>query len=416
MRKFNILHRLSGLLVAFSFVVSPTARGSDHADPMSLNVFKVQGDPAANITDLHAFIVDGAGKLVTEGNPLLTGDRLIISLCVRRALRPNQIQALQLRGFQFRVHIDPNPPVRFFDETKTRDGDAFQARLAALNQQVKDREAALAEARKDESPEGKTKQAAADREWKAALAGRGKLLADQDADRSMQALYGGIVTKPDDIADPIEIDYELDLVEDGENSQAIIVNKSIRGIATELNVVTTAKQVNGVEVVRKNDFKPGVINLQAGVFDDPFIFPRFFRTNIVGVVASIPLSSLPKLPEQSTLLLWATTHRGGQQIDHVGRSLRTQLPRFGYLNEKPPAQHVREITRVHDKPTITENLFATVVAPLFAHRHYDSAPDVMIYDLRKPAKFPNGRALPDDVAKTLADAGETLLLELSYAE
>src|SRR4029077_13815476 len=34
----------------------------------------------------------------------------------------------------------------------------------------------------------------------------------------------------------------------------------------------------------------------------------------------------------------------------------------------------------------------------------------------KPARFPNGRALPDDVAETLAEAGETLLLELSYAE
>jgi len=41
---------------------------------------------------------------------------------------------------------------------------------------------------------------------------------------------------------------------------------------------------------------------------------------------------------------------------------------------------------------------------------------VMIYDLSKPAKFPNGRWLEDDVAKILAEAGEPLLFELSYAE
>ena len=40
----------------------------------------------------------------------------------------------------------------------------------------------------------------------------------------------------------------------------------------------------------------------------------------------------------------------------------------------------------------------------------------MIYDLRKPASFPNGRQLDDDVSETLAEAGETLLLELAYAE
>ncbi len=156
--------------------------------------------------------------------------------------------------------------------------------------------------------------------------------------------------------------------------------------------------------------------MQAGIFDDPFIFPRFFRRNVVGIVTAIPLSAVPLPNGKAPILLWATTHKGEKQIDHVGRSLRTQLPRFGYLNDKMPSDHVKEITRVHDHPTIMENILATFIAPLEAHRHYDSAPDVMIYDLRAPAKFPNGRALRDDVAKALANAGETLLLELSYAE
>ncbi|MEO6787356.1 MAG: hypothetical protein ABI318_14585 [Chthoniobacteraceae bacterium] len=63
-----------------------------------------------------------------------------------------------------------------------------------------------------------------------------------------------------------------------------------------------------------------------------------------------------------------------------------------------------------------EDVLATFLAPIEAHRHYDSAPDVMVYDLTKPARFPNGRWLGDDISKTLADAGETLLFELSYAE
>src|SRR6185369_10558957 len=164
---------------------------------------------------------------------------------------------------------------------------------------------------------------------------------------------------------------------------------------------------------------PSSIRITTGLFDDPFIFPRFFRRNVVGVVTSIPMSNLMPTPPgdgPAPILLWATTHDGNRQIDHVGRSLRTQLPRFGHLNDKPPSEHVRAITRVHAEPTIMEAFLGSAVAPLFAHRHYDSVPDVMIYDLRKPARFPNGRWLEDDVSKTLADAGETLLLELSYAE
>ena len=79
------LRLLAGLLLLF-FGLS-AGRASDHADPMSLNAFALQEEPAANITDLHAFIVDAEGKRVTEGDPSATGDALILSLCVRRALR-----------------------------------------------------------------------------------------------------------------------------------------------------------------------------------------------------------------------------------------------------------------------------------------------------------------------------------------
>ena len=112
-----------------------------------------------------------------------------------------------------------------------------------------------------------------------------------------------------------------------------------------------------------------MINVQAGIFDDPFIFPRFFRGNVIGIVTSIPLALL-RHPDGSsasdaTILLWATTHdKNGKQSDHVGRSLRTQLPRFGYLNPLHPSRHVAAIMRHHGDPTTMENVLATFLAPL----------------------------------------------------
>lgn len=394
--------------------VAPQSRASDHADPMSLNAFQIQKDPAANITDLHAFIVDRNGELIKKGDPSRTGDQLIISLCVQRALRPEQISQLDLKGFKFRVHLDLKPPVRFFDERLTRDGAIYQDALKQRTEAVQEWEKKL-----DGAPNYQAAEAAK-AALKEAVTSRGTLVSQHESDRSMQALYGGIFTQPDAIAESVLMEYELDLVQDPvtpELSQSRLTKLRFEGIAHEYNIVAEMKSVNGKVLIPQGDFKSGLINVQTGIFDDPFIFPRFFRRNVVGIVASIPLSALPPSALHGPVLLWATTHdSNGVQIDHVGRSLRTQLPRFGYLNDKHPAEHVREITRVHDKPTVMEDVLATFLPPLVAHRHYDSAPDVMVYDLTKPAKFPNGRWFEDDVAKTLADAGETLLVELSYAE
>jgi hypothetical protein len=353
------------------FLCAPhdVCRGSDHADPQSvINPFYVQPEPDANITDLHAFIVE---RLVGENNQVIEGEHLIVSLCVRRALTPEQARMLSLKGYKFRVHFDLDPKVRIFDETKTREGQDYAEELA-----------------------------------KATPTRRADLIATHEADRSMQALYGGIITDPGDITENALLEFELELTTEDNMPQAVISGKPrADGFKAAPNVVRSGEKL-----------RPEIINIQAGISDDPFIFPRFFRRNVVGIVTAIPLSAVPLPHGKAPILLWATTHKGEKQIDHVGRSLRTQLPRFGYLNDKPPSQHVKEITRVHDRPTLMEDILATFISPLEAHRHYDSVPDVMIYDLRTPAKFPNGRALRDDVGKALADAGETLLLELSYTE
>src|SRR5437016_6857492 len=348
------------------FLCAPhdVCRGSDHADPQSvLNPFYLQPEPDANITDLHAFIVD---RLVGENNQVIEGEHLIVSICVRRALIPAQESKLNFKGYKFRVHFDLNPQV---------------VRSAG------DRDGAIAQM----------------------FEGTNSRDALHDMDRSRQALYGGIITEPDKIEDNASLEFELKLTTDATNTAQVAISGTpkIKGLNAAANVIHSAAEL-----------RPEVINIQSGIFDDPFIFPRFFRRNVVGIVTSIPLTAIPKHglplngdlqpPVHGPMLLWATTHHNGQ-IDHVGRSLRTQLPRLGYLNPYHPRDHVKQITRVHSYPTVMEDILATFLAPLEAHRHYDSSPDVMIYDLRKPAKFPNGRWLEDDVAQPLAVAGETLL-------
>ena len=66
------------LLLCISYQL---CRGSDHADPQSVtNPFYVKPDPNANITDLHAFMVE---KLIGEDNQVIEGEHLVVSLCVR---------------------------------------------------------------------------------------------------------------------------------------------------------------------------------------------------------------------------------------------------------------------------------------------------------------------------------------------
>ena len=71
-----------------------TTLASDHADPMSLNAFKPQDDPVANITDLHAFVVDKDRIPILDAETMKDADQLVISLCVRRRLLPWQIEEI----------------------------------------------------------------------------------------------------------------------------------------------------------------------------------------------------------------------------------------------------------------------------------------------------------------------------------
>lgn len=423
------------LMLWLATIGSPAlAVASDHADPMSLDSFLPQDRPLANITDLHAFLVDRDGAPILKAEDLSRAHQLIVSLCVRRRLLYWQIDDPKLEQglheLSFRVHLDLDSEVTHYDANKLPDGRDYAQTLKELDELIAktqtERDAALASQQKAPDPA----VAAALMELESALASarmeRARMIDKRQYDSRMEALYGGVVVAPHAIAEEALLDFRLKLVKEDKITSVQLDKVVINGITGRTNQIA-GNRVRVKDLSAAPDSAPAgawradAINVQTGIFDDPFVFPRFFRGNVIGVVASIPLTQL-RLPDggpadHRTILLWATTHADdGKQVDHVGRSLRTQLPRFGHLNELHPSQHVASILRRHSHPTLLENSLSTFIAPLEAHRFYDAAPDVMIYDLRRPAVFPNGRWLEDDVAKTLADAGETLLYELSLLE
>ncbi|HEV8238868.1 MAG TPA: DUF4331 family protein [Thermoanaerobaculia bacterium] len=169
------------------------------------------------------------------------------------------------------------------------------------------------------------------------------------------------------------------------------------------------------------------IRIWSGVRDDPFIFPPFFKKNTIATVMSIPKSSFP--PGQQDFLLWATTAGKGKQVDHVGRSIRTQLPRYAALlgardvNQLAPKDQVPaidEIAKGREKVTNIINRYKQLapVLPVWQTtlemRAFDlMTPDVMVFTTRFPPGYPNGRLLTDDVVSLTCKVGDCLLVELA---
>jgi len=200
--------------------------------------------------------------------------------------------------------------------------------------------------------------------------------------------------------------------------------KNIRG-NVKIEIKLKRPTVDGLVPLRESLKAEGLriptnrITFYSGIRDDPFIFPPFFGTNVVAMVMRIPIEAFSD--DEDTWVVWATASRNGTQVDHVGRSLRTQNPRFDMLNTLEPKDHVQAIEDEMQAPSLMRDLFLHFnFQSMFQFRPWDKVPDVMIYSLRNripgqsPVGFPNGRKLTDDVAKLLADWGDTLLFELSY--
>ncbi|HYR21514.1 MAG TPA: hypothetical protein VEP30_01140 [Chthoniobacterales bacterium] len=222
--------------------------------------------------------------------------------------------------------------------------------------------------------------------------------------------YGGSVPDPEKISSDVTIEIQL-------NDDTTLKKQAIHSPSKLF------KNFDNVHVYNDNTLKEkagevlrnaGDIHLYTGYKANTFIFPRFFGTNIVAMVMIIPISCFPE--GQQDLLCWATTSdKNGKQFDHVGRSLRTQNPRFDLLNTLPPKDHVAALKKENENPSLMRDLFVKFgFDNLFEYRPWDFTPDVMIYSSRFNAGYPNGRCLNDDVAALLARYGDTLLLELSY--
>jgi hypothetical protein len=116
---------------------------------------------------------------------------------------------------------------------------------------------------------------------------------------------------------------------------------------------------------------PQLVAFFAGLRDDPFIrAPRTGR-NSACIVLETPLSTV--LREQSTILVWATSKVedfDGPFQDLVGEPLRAMFPEQAPANSMPMSQQLKRM--------------GVMPAPI-------------IFDTARPAAFPNGRALTDDV-------------------
>jgi hypothetical protein len=212
-------------------------------------------------------------------------------------------------------------------------------------------------------------------------------------DPDFKARYGGTVVNPSGISDDVTITFRL-------NEDTTVKEKTIVGL--------------------KN---PENIKVWSGVRDDPFIFPRFFKKNTIAMVLSIPMSSFPA--GQQDWILWGTSHKGSEMLDHVGRSNRSQLGRFDFLNTLKVQDQVPAILEQMKKRDKLYKFFnqyketapiAGLIQYVWQIRKYDIAPDVMIYTTRFPPGFPNGRFLPDDVVGQTCQYGDCILQELAYVE
>ncbi len=212
------------------------------------------------------------------------------------------------------------------------------------------------------------------------------------------ARYGGSIPNPEGISADVSLRFRLD--EKGDLTEGYPRYEGISGAGAKV---------------------------ASGVYDDPFIFPRFFGTNVIAMAVALPRSAIPS----GSMLVWATTTKAGkgEQIDLVGRSNRTQLGRLDFLNTLPPDEHVAAV----EKRLAGGNRVQKVLAHLMEHlmpvsalqglyqyvlqvRDYDVFPDVLIYSDSRAPGFPNGRRLEDDVAGLTCAQGDCVLQEVAFIE
>jgi hypothetical protein len=357
--------RWLGLWLASAVLLpAPGAVASDHADPIDpFNKERLEG----GITDLFVFPVDANDQPVA---PHMASDGISLAAPLvepRRMLsqaEQQQIDALVVI-LCVRRQLTNTGSLRLTPYTYRINMDLH------TKVSFEDSEGDRARARANEQGGG--------------YAAASNMQETRPTGQEARARYGGFIQNPAGIEEDVTIEIRL------------------QNDPTKLNGKPVYRGLKSTERIK----------LWTGVRDDPFIFPAFFRTNVVAMVVRIPMSCFPQ--EQRDWLIWATSHQDDRQIDHVGRSLRTQNPRFEVFNELHPSRHKAAIDHEHDNPGLLRDIALRLnFQQTFAYRAWDHVPDVMIYTNRYETGFPNGRLLTDDVAALLAQHGDTLLLELSH--
>ena len=376
------LARLWPLVAGLTVLLTSGARGSDHADPMDLfNLVPLEG----GITDLFAFPVDADDKpvepwprgenlplhdpLANIVRPLLKDDQvekidaIVFILCVRRALTDKG--TLNLEPYTYRIHLDFNSTIEIPDEKDLKaDKERMQRALSGGT--------------------GYGTSPVANERYQMSLV-------------EAYARYGGRIPNPSEIGEEVRIVFQLNN------------NAELKGGTPTFE----RRDPRSKEWAAYTLWANGQIVPDSGVYDDPFIFPAFFGTDVVAMAVRVPIALFPS--PKSDMLVWATSERAGQPVDHVGRSLRTQNPRFELLNPLHPSKHVQAIIDEDNNPGLLRDVGLRLNLPqLAAYRGWDRVPDVMCFSTRYPVGYPNGRLLTDDVAAILAQHGDTLLYELSY--
>jgi hypothetical protein len=132
----------------------------------------------------------------------------------------------------------------------------------------------------------------------------------------------------------------------------------------------------------------------AGLRDDPFINGLRNGRNVAAVVFELPLADVfgPDDDGRSTILVWAKSdvpNVDGHDDEHAGRNLRSQVAGNEDLNGMSPSDHWMKMGVV---------------------------PDVVIFDTSRPAGFPNGRLLSDDIITMLGNDGDPAVFSNPVAE
>lgn len=126
-----------------------------------------------------------------------------------------------------------------------------------------------------------------------------------------------------------------------------------------------------------------LIAVYAGVRDDPFIRGAVNRdkSDVAAIAISLPKKAVISSADRQTILAWSTTTI--RRVDETN-----DMDELGARPYRSQSKHELNITH-----------------PSKHTRRFGVRPDVVIFDTARTARFPNGRALEDDVVDMLGIKG-----------